>query len=218
MDNKIDKVIKRITQIGDMVIEHQTNVQIFDKRVGKFNPVIKVNKNSTSKAGVNGLSSVYIGNSYDKIVLKSNKDAIKTDENWVPPPAIIIGYGDFNNFKIFLDEIKSWFEIEEYRNNLFNYSTDGVPIQINSKYKDLGCRFKSHSYFINDVCAARPFIVTTTFGTDRYPGVEFRGKTGIIGCCTYSEFYELRFLLLDLLKNLYQNSLNLSILGGLYSE
>lgn len=218
MNNKIDKVVKRVTQIGDIVIEHQTNLQMFDKHSGKYSRIIKSNRNPASKAGVNGLSTLYIGNSYDRIIIKSNKDAIKTEQNWVPPPNLSIGYGDFNNFKMFMDEIKSWFELDEYRNNLFNYSSDGKPIQINSKYKDVECSFKSHSSFINDVCMARPFIIASAFGVDRYPGVELRGKSGVIGHCTYSEFYELRIILLDLLKNLYQNSLNLSILGGIYSE
>ena len=50
---------------------------------------------------------------------------------------------------------------------------------------------------------------------ERYPGILIRGESGIIGTCTYIELFELRIILLDLLKNLYSNSLNLLLLGSL---
>lgn len=218
MNNNIDKVSKIVCKIGDMIIKHTANRKLYNKKLGKYEGIIRKVRNGSTKAGVNGLSSIYIGNSFDKVIVEASSPIMQSKDVYLPPPSISIGYGDFTNLKIVLDEVKTWFELEEYRNNLFIYSKDGKPISINSKYNNLNIQFKSHGYLNNSKMQIEPYVISNNINIESYPGILIRGQTGIIGRCSVTEFYELRMILLELVKNLYQNSLLLSILGGMCEE
>ena len=215
MNKEIEKVSKYICKIGDMIIEHVSMKYTFDKKTAKDNSSFRIRTNKTTRAGSNGLSSIYIGNTFDKIILRSTKDMVKNENVWVPPPSIQFGYGDFNNLKIALDSVKEWFTDDKFRNELFLYSTDSKPISVSSKYADLNVKFKSHSGIRDSCMQIEPHVVSSFMDVERYPGILIRGESGIIGTCTYIELFELRIILLDLLKNLYSNSLNLLLLGSL---
>lgn len=215
MNKEIDKVTKYVCKIGDMIVEHISIKQTFDKKTNKYNSSFKIRTNKSTRAGSNGLSSIYIGNTFDRIILRSTKDMVNTDNSWVPPPSIQFGYGDFNNLKMALDSVKEWFVEDKFRNDLFQYSTDSKPISVSSKYADLNVKFRSHSVLKESCMQIEPHVVSTFMDLERYPGVLIRGATGIIGSCTYIEFFDLRMILLDLLKNLYSNSINLLVLGSL---
>lgn len=214
MVNDVDKITKMVCRIGDMVIKHTSNLKLYNKTNNKYENVIRKIKNNATKAGVNGLSSIYINNSYDHIYLESINPSVKTGNTYVPPPSVSFGYGDLTNLKTTLDFAKVWFEADEYRDDLFIYSKSNKPINVNSKYIDLNVVFKSHGY-LNSSMRIEPYVISNNIGVDSYPGVRIRGSTGIIGHCSVDEFYELRTILLELIKNLYQNSLLLNILGGM---
>lgn len=218
MSVKIDKVSKTICRIGDMLIRHVANMRLYDKKSGKFDNTTKVNHNSSTKAGVNGLSSVYLNATFDKIILEASSPIMQTKDTYLPPPSISMSYGDFTNLRLTLDAVKVWFEKDEYRNDLFIYSKDGKPITVNSKYGNLNVQFKSHGYINNSSMQIEPYVVSNNINIESYPGILIRGQTGIIGRCSVTEFYELRMILLELLKNLYQNSLMLSIIGGTHEN
>lgn len=219
MNNDIDKVVKTVCKIGDMEIKHVTNRKIFNKKDGKYESQIRKMKMNYTRAGVNGLSTIYIEDFYDKIILQSLNPVVATKDSYIPPPSVSFGYGDFTNLKICFDFVKEWFEKDEYRNSLFQYSKDGRPISVSSKYNNLNVKFKSHGGFVNNsIMQIEPSVITSSIIRDSYPGILIRGKGGIVGRCSVTEFYELRDIILNLIHNLYQNSLLLNILGGMCEE
>lgn len=213
MEQKIDRITKLICRISDMNIKHITNEAIFNSHSGKVENSVKKIK-TQSKTGVNGYTSIYIGNTFDKISLENINPQVKTNNVYVPPCSVNFGYGDYTNLKIALDAVNEWFKNDDFRNDMYIYSNKGKPISVNSKYKDLYVNFRSHGSNLNNgIMTIYPTVISFNIGVDSYPGIEIRGQTGIIGHCSVTEFYELRMILLDSIKNLYQNSLMLMLLG-----
>lgn len=215
MKNDFDKIVRTVCKVGDMEIKHITSHKTFNKTTGKYEDVLKSIKNNSSKAGINGLSSVYMGSTFDKIILESAKEMEKTkDGKYIPKNSVSFGYGDYTNLKIALDYVSKWFTEEKYRNGLFQYTKDGKPYGLSTRYKNMNIKFKSRGgYLNNNTLQMEPAVISTFMNTDTYPGVLLRGSTGIIGRCSVTEFYILKDILLDLIRNLYQNSLMLTILG-----
>lgn len=216
MKEDYDKVVKTICKIGDMNIKHIVNKNIWDKSTGKYSKTFVLHKNNSSRAGINNLHSIYIENTFDKIILESSENVKSDSKTFIPRPMISFGYGDFTNLKITFDEVFRWFKDERFRNNLFQYTKDGKPYGISSNYKTLNVKFRSHGGFINNsTMQIEPAVVSANMNVETYPGVLIRGATGVIGRCSLTELAELKDILLDLVRNLYQNSLLLSIVGGM---
>lgn len=217
MKEDYEKVVKTICRIGDMNIKHIVNKHLWDKSVGKYTPTFITHKNNSSRAGVNNLHSIFIENTFDKIILESAENVKNNDsKTYIPRPMISFGYGDFTNLKITFDEVFRWFKDDNFRNNLFQYTKDGKPYGISSNYKTLNVKFRAHGGFVNNsTMQIEPAVVSANMNVETYPGVLIRGATGIIGRCSLTELTELKDILLDLVRNLYQNSLLLSLVGGM---
>ena len=199
--DRIGRINKVICTIGEITIKHSVGV----KRGNLREDVDKtyVNKYMTGKTL---FPSYYINHTSDGIILERMKENKKEGVMC----NVYLSYVDIAPVIRCLNEAKYWFEDEEIRNNLYVYSEDDKPYKVSEKYQYLNAQCTlTTGRFKGGFLSIQPAVVSEAVNNVLYPGVVFKCQQGVIGVCTVDEFLSLRIILISLLNNLYQESLNL---------
>ena len=198
----LDSIFKNVTIYGNISIKHRVHV-FKETKTKEQVEYYKVFTSSKSKGGSNGIPSVSFRGTDDCIILENIPKEINTVK---VKPAVYLTYGDIADVKRIFKEATSWFT--EYKNDLFNYE-NSVPYSVSSKYQTLSTIMYPKIGIKGTFLAIQPAVIMDPMHGIGYPGVIFKGLSGIIGVCTYTEFLSMQTTVVSLLTNLYEISNNL---------
>lgn len=198
------KICKNITTFGNILIKHTVKINSYNKNNGSLS------KYKSTYAPKN-MSAVYLRDFYfkesaDCIILENN--IFNTNTKGKRRPFISLSYNDVTDVIRILDNANNWFIDPKICNDMYKYDLYNNPIDINEN-KKLVSITKLYSSNDDFMSIQPTIIVDMNEAGISYPGIVIKGKLGIIGTCTLSEFQNMRILLKYLLLNLYSVSLNL---------
>jgi hypothetical protein len=202
----LDSIYKDIGTFGTIGLKHRVVLFSKDTKTGKNKPYEQNFVSNKSKGGKCGYNSIYYRSTTESIILETRdfdtKDDIKLKNS------IYLTYNDIGEIERVCKEVTSWFENPQIKNDLFQYENNN-PYKISDKYMQL------HSIMYPAIGLNRAFLVIqpaviTDFKTRMgYPGVIIKSISGVVGCCTITEFKSLSKILISNLRDLYKISLDL---------
>ena len=204
--NDVNSINKTITTIGDITISHKVVVFRKQKMVTTSYPYMNEYK-------INNSESYYLRETKDYIVLTEGFGKFDSEERIErlkthKKNSVLMTYSDISNIITLLNNASKWFTEDEYRNNLFKYDETGVPYAVSDKYENL-CTLTNIVTGQDNFISIQPVVVGNALNSVGFPGVVIKCQTGVIGSCSMTEFMTLKRLLINLLDNLYSNSIAL---------
>lgn len=212
----IDSIYRDIGIFGTIRVKHRICLYSKDPKTSKNKPARDIFVSTKSNGGVAGYASFSYRSNKDMIVLEAlgDKDSLKIRNS------TYLTYEDLAECKRILKEALSWFKDPVIKNELFEYD-QGKPYKISDKYSELHSIMYTKFGMKNAFIAIQPAIINDFKSSTGYPGIVIKSITGVIGCCTITEFRSLADILVTNLTNLYQLSLDLlnnhmlcELLGG----
>ena len=215
---EVDSIYREIGTFGTIGIKHRVVLFSKDGKNGKNKQYAKQYVSNKSNGGKAGLSSFLYRGTSDSIVIETkdyeNKDSVKMKS------MIYLSYTDISEVDRVCREAISWFENPQIKNDLFQYENNN-PYKISDKYAGLHAIMYPIIGINGTFLVIQPAVITDFKTRMGYPGVLIKTITGVVGCCTITEFKSFVIVLMSSLRDLYKLSLDLinhymldQIIGG----
>lgn len=202
----LDSIYKPIGVFGTISMKHR--VVLFSKEPNKNmnKPFVNRFTSKRSKGGALGYGSISFKPTTDSIMLETC-DFDSKDTNIIKN-TVYLTYGDIGGIKTLCNEVSSWFKNPDIKNDLFQYENNN-PYKISDKYAQLHASLYTTIGIKGSFLIIQPAVINDFKTKMGYPGVVLKCLTGVIGCCTISEFESLASTLVTNLNDLYKISLDL---------
>lgn len=206
--SSVDRINKVISKFGSITVKHSVKVSNIEKNTNRPLPVGYTYVSKLSAGGLAGLKSISMRDTKDAIIFESTNRSLNNNDKRAQV-SVYCSYEDVYSIKELFDTVSAWFIKDEYKNDLFKYDSHNMPFGITQKYETLNATCNIKSGFILDqmICIQPTVVFDQTLNKINYPGIVMKCKNGIIGYCTVMEFFNMKIAALNLLYNLYQNSL-----------
>ena len=215
---EVDSIYREVGTFGTIGIKHRVVMFSKDGKYGKNKSYVRQYVSSKSNGGKAGLSSFLYRGTADSIVIETkdyeNKDSVKMKNT------IYLSYSDISEVERVCKEAISWFENPQIKNDLFQYENNN-PYKISDKYSSLHAIMYPIIGINGAFLVIQPAVITDFKTRMGYPGVLIKSITGVVGCCTITEFKSMVIVLMSSLRDLYKLSLDLinhymldQIIGG----
>ena len=202
----LDSIYKEIGTFGTIGLKHRVVLFSKDNKTGKNKPYMQKYISNKSKGGKCGYNSFFYRMTTESIVIETkdfdNKDDTKLKNT------IYLTYNDIGEVERVCKEVISWFENPQIKNDLFQYE-DNNPYKISDKYAQLHSIMYPSIGINGAFLVVQPAVITDFKTRMGYPGIIIKSITGVLGCCTITEFKSMAMILISNLKDLYKISLDL---------
>lgn len=146
-------------------------------------PLEKYYKSKVSKGGKKNIYSVSKRAGRWKILLASKSRNVQKS------PSVMFGQNDLTTIKMLIAEGKRWFLEAPYRNNLFEYDKNGIPLKVSEEYENFKLlMYINDTYKDNFICIRPAVITNVVIQHTSYPGIIVSTNEGTICSVTYTEF------------------------------
>ena len=200
----IDSIYRDIGVFGTIRLKHRICLFNKDSKTNRNRPYREIFVSAKSNGGSIGYGSFSYRSNKDMLILESLGDKESTKLR----NSICITYDDLFEMKRIIKEALHWFNDPDIKNGLYEYEGN-KPYKISDKYQNIHAIMYTKIGQNNSFIAIQPAIINDFRSRTGYPGVVIKCLTGVIGCCTITEFRSMAELLLTNLTNLYQISLDL---------
>lgn len=202
----IDSIYKDIGVFGTIGMKHRIVLFSKDSKTGKNRQYCNQFVSKRSKGGSLGYKSLAFRPTTDSILLEThefdNNDMIKLKNS------LYLTYEDLGEVKRVCNEVMHWFNDPEIKNNLFQYENNN-PYKVSDMYANLHSIMYTSIGLKGSFLVIQPAIINDFKTKVGYPGVIIKSITGVVGCCTITEFKSLSSILISNLTDLYKISLEL---------
>lgn len=203
MVKKVNRISKTVATFNNISVKHlvyktETNP--------KTNKLVDLSSEYIQEHLQHSDGSSIIINIYTKTREGISLESTEHKLNDIPISSYIT-YTNVYEMLELLDECSKWLKGDEYK-NIFKYTSNGLPFGLSERFSGL-----SYTIYMkgsnNRYIIAIPAVIHDNEST--YTGIRLKNEKGIIGDLTNSEFFNMKTCIENLCKNLYTNSMLLSI-------
>ena len=202
----LDSIYRDIGVFGNIGLKHRIVLFSKDQKTGKNKSYSQRFVSKRSKGGNLGYGSIAFKPTSDSLVLETSE---YDPENTKIKNTIYLSYNDIGELKRVCNETLHWFEDPEIKNDLYQYEGKN-PYKISDKYGHLHSIMYTSIGMPGSFLVIQPVVINDFKTHMGYPGIVIKSMTGVIGCCTITEFKSLSSILIKNLEDLYKISLELT--------
>jgi hypothetical protein len=202
----LDSIYKDIGLFGTIGMKHRVVLYTKEANSAKNRPYVEKFTSKRSKGGMLGYGSISFKPTVNSIILETHDFENKDIGNL--KNTVYLTYNDISDVKRICSEAISWFRDPEIKNDLFQYENNN-PYKISDKYMQLHSIMYTNIGLKGSFLTIQPAVINDFKTKMGYPGVVLKCMTGVIGCCTISEFESLSSVLITNLQELYKISIEL---------